>query len=73
MWVGFSGEVLIIKKVSVLLGCPFPGPFSRDNKLLLFMPISISGLGLLQHPIPGCIGGKRKTQRTCCTQLLAKS
>lgn len=41
------------KKVSVLLGCPFPGPLGRERKLLLSCLLVFLRRGLFQLPVQG--------------------
>lgn len=47
----FWRRVFIVKNISVLLDCLFPGLLAREGKLFLSVPPGISVYGAFQHPV----------------------
>lgn len=47
----FWRRVFIVKNISVLLGCLFPGPLARAGKLFLSLPPGVSVYGAFHHPV----------------------
>lgn len=63
--------MFIVKKVSVLQGCLFPGPLAQESKLSLPMPVGVSVYGAFHHPVQDIQEARRKPKEL--TAMLLES